>query len=101
MKLTITLQAGRASLHTNTVERLAKAARAKGNDVTIFFMADGVTCLAEPSLVALADDGVILSVCEHNRKQYGAPEGVDDVGYDSQYEFAGFVADADRTVGFF
>lgn len=101
MKVTITLQAGRASSHVNSVEQIAKAARAKGHDVTIFFMADGVTCLAEPKLMALADLGVVLSVCEHNRKQYDAPTDLPHVGYESQYEFAGFVADADKTVGFF
>ncbi|MBF0169544.1 MAG: hypothetical protein HQK87_00400 [Nitrospinae bacterium] len=101
MRLTITLQSGRASLHVNSVVRLAKAARTKGHAVTIFLMADGVTCLAEPSLLALAGEGVVLSVCEHNRSQYEAPAGIETVRYESQYEFAGFVADADRTVGFF
>jgi sulfur relay (sulfurtransferase) complex TusBCD TusD component (DsrE family) len=100
MKMTFTLHEGRGSAHVRTVVELVRAARRRGHEVTLFLMAEGVTCLADERLVALADIGVTLSVCEYNRKQYAAPEGVARVGYDSQYEFAGFVADADRVVGF-
>jgi len=100
MRLTLVLHASPDSAHVTTLIRLAREAKAKGHEVTVFAMSAGVGALARADFTALAAEGIQLTVCEHNRAQVKAPEGVDKVLYGSQYELAGYVQDGDRVVTF-
>ncbi|MBI5815707.1 MAG: DsrE family protein [Nitrospinae bacterium] len=100
MRLVLVIHSGPESHNTNSLVKMAKAARAKGHDVTVFAMSAGVGNLARADFTALAARGVNITVCEHNRSQFKAPEGIEGVTYGSQYELAGFVADGDKVVIF-
>ncbi len=88
------------SHNTASLVGLAKSARAKGSRVTVFAMSSGVGNLARKDFTALAADGVVITVCEHNRAENRAPEGIEGVKYGSQYDLAGYIADSDRVVSF-
>ena len=79
---------------------IARAALAKGHEVSIFIMARGVMLLSNAEFVSLVDEGAKVVVCEHNRGEYKAPEGIRGVEYGSQYDFATLVQDCDRLVSF-
>lgn len=101
MRLTLVLHKGLNSLAANTVIRLARAAREKGHDVTVFAMSEGVTNLMREDFLSLRSDGVEITVCEHNRAQYqGHAEEVEGVKYGSQFDLAGYVFDSDKVVSF-
>ncbi len=100
MKLTILLSAGPDSGIVSCLVGLAKAARAKGHEVVVFAMAAGVSNLAREDFTALVSDDVSITVCEHNRSQYKAPENVKDVKYGSQLDLAAYAQDCDRFISF-
>lgn len=100
MRLLMVLYTGFDSLGANSVVKLARSAKDKGHEVTVFAMAAGVTNLAREDFASLPSAGVNITVCEHNRAQYKAPEGVEGIKYGSQYDLAGYVYDADKVVSF-
>lgn len=100
MRLLMVLYTGFDSLGVNSVIKLARSARDKGHEVRVFAMAAGVTNLAREDFVSLLSAGVEITMCEHNRSQYKAPEGIEGVKYGSQYDLAGYVYDADKVVSF-
>lgn len=100
MKIVILLHEGVKSANGPAALALARSSRGKGHEVTIFAMSEGVTHLASKDFCSLVDDGVALTICEHNRKEYEAPEGVDQVTYGSQFDLAGYIQDADRVISF-
>ena len=100
MKFLFVLHAGVEKSAATTAIALAKEAKAKGNEVTLFAMSSGVTNLASEKFTSLAKEGVSITVCEHNRKEYVAPVEVEGVHYGSQFDLAGYVADSDRALFF-
>jgi sulfur relay (sulfurtransferase) complex TusBCD TusD component (DsrE family) len=76
-------------------ERLARAARARGLDVDVFFMAGAAVFAADPRAAALVEDGCEVVVCGTNFGERAAAPGV-LVG--SQDDHARMVARADRVV---
>ena len=100
MKILFVLHAGLEQSTAATAVALAKEAKAKGADVTLFAMSAGVTNLASEKFTALVKDSLSVTVCEHNRKEYATPESVEGVHYGSQFDLAGYVADTDRALFF-
>ncbi|VAX23908.1 hypothetical protein MNBD_NITROSPINAE01-537 [hydrothermal vent metagenome] len=100
MKLAMVIYTGPEQANTATLIGIARSARAKGNDVTVFAMSAGVRNLAREDFVKLADDGVKIAVCDHNRTGFNAPADVDGVSYGSQYDLAGYVNGCDRFLSF-
>lgn len=87
------------SENTHTVIRLAEAALRQGVEVHIYLMADGVYNIHIRELMALAEKGVQLALCERNAalRQAGRKEGI---LYGSQYDLAQMVQDVDRFLAF-
>lgn len=100
MRMTLVLHRGLNSLETNSVIKLARAARDKGHDVTVFIMSAGVTNLGRDNFLSLRSDGVEITVCEHNRAQYQGTGEVEGVKLGSQFDLAGYVYDSDKVVSF-
>lgn len=100
MKLAMLLYTGPDHHNTSSLIGFAKAARDGGHEVTVFAMADGVMNLVRKDFIGLAFDGVDLTVCENNRHEFSAPEGVQGVKYGSQYDLAGYVQDCDKLISF-
>ena len=100
MKILILLHKGFSSPMADAALKTARAAKAAGHETQVFAMSDGVTLLGREDFASLAKDGVAVTVCEHNRAQYKAPDKVAGVKYGSQYDLAGYVNDADRVVSF-
>ena len=100
MKIAILIHTGLDQGCARSAVGIAKAALAKGHEVTVFVMSAGVTLLADEAFTSLVGDGVNLTVCEHNRAEYKAPEGVEGVHYGSQYDLAGYVQECDRLISF-
>ncbi|VAX20793.1 hypothetical protein MNBD_NITROSPINAE03-1565 [hydrothermal vent metagenome] len=100
MKFTVLVHKGPDEAVVSSVIKIAKNARAKGHDVTIFAMAPGVMNLLRDDFTALIGDGVNITVCEHNRSQYKAPENIEGVKYGSQYDLAIYAQDCDRFISF-
>ena len=84
------------------VARLAHAARAQDNDVTIFAMDEGVAALAadRATVAALLDDEVVVIACGQSAHDRGLKEK--DVGctLGSQIDHAELAHKADRFLGF-
>ena len=100
MNFLFVLHAGLEKSSASTAIALAREAKAKGNDVTLFTMSAGVTNLSSENFTSLIKNGVSVTVCEHNRKEYATPEKVEGVHYGSQFDLAGYVADTDRALFF-
>lgn len=100
MKITFLLHAAPDSGTVSSLIGLAKAASAKGHEVTVFAMSGGVLNLAREDFTGLVSDGVSITVCEHNRSQYRAPENVEGVKYGSQYDLASYTKESDRFISF-
>jgi sulfur relay (sulfurtransferase) complex TusBCD TusD component (DsrE family) len=100
MNILILLHKGFSSPLADAAVKIALAVKEAGHETRVFAMSDGVTLLGREDFAKLAEEGVAVTVCEHNRAQYKAPEGVAGVKYGSQYDLAGYVQDADRVVSF-
>ena len=100
MKILFLIHKGFASPVADSAIKTARAALEAGHEVTVFIMAEGVTLLAREDFRSLAADGAQVTVCEHNRVQFQAPEGVEGVKYGSQYDLAGYIQDCERVVSF-
>lgn len=100
MRLTLVLHKGFNSLETSTVIKLARAAKDKGHEVTVFAMSTGVTNLGREDFMSLASAGIDITVCEHNRTQYQGQGEVEGIKCGSQFDLAGYVYDSDKVVSF-
>ncbi len=100
MRLLMLVHAGPESSVIGTVTGVAGESRAKGHEVTLFLMSTGVMNLAREDFVSLVGDGVNITVCEHNRKEYKAPSGIEGIRYGSQYDLATYMVDCDRFISF-
>ncbi len=98
MKLLILLHGGPNDNDSATAVRIAETAIEAGDEVSIFAMSAGVMNLAVDKFMDLLKSGVEISVCEHNRRGFKAPEGIEGIIYGSQFDLAGYVADSDRVV---
>ena len=98
-KLGILLTTSTESENTHTVVKIAEAAIAIGNEVSVFLMCDGVYNINDPRFKELANKGAKVIVCAHNaieRKQ----ERKDYVAWGSQYDNATIVKECDRFLAF-
>lgn len=86
--------------NTATLVGIARAAKARGDDVTVFGMSEGVRNLAHESFASLATQGIDIVVCDHNRAEFNAPDDVEGVNYGSQYDLSGYMNDCDRFLSF-
>jgi sulfur relay (sulfurtransferase) complex TusBCD TusD component (DsrE family) len=65
-KLGIFLSTSPEHENTHTVVKLAEAALARGHEVHIFIMCDGVHNAFVPSFEALVDKGARVILCSHS-----------------------------------
>jgi peroxiredoxin family protein len=81
---------------------LAHAARARGTEVAVFAMDDGVAALAEarPLVAAMLDDDVDVIACAQSAHVRGLGEDAVGVVLGSQDDHAAIVHKADRVVAF-
>lgn len=97
MRLAILLTSGFESQDKHTAYRVAEAALARGHQVELFLMEQGV--YSAPYLAGLSSRGASVVWCSHNAQQRGLPE-VPGVREGSQFDWAAMVAAGDRVVSF-
>ncbi len=97
VRLAILLSSGVDSQDCHTVLRLAEAALAGDNRVSLFLMDDGVYVARR--IARLSDIGAQVVWCSHNAQQRGLSP-VQGVVEGSQFDWASMVAEADRVVSF-
>jgi sulfur relay (sulfurtransferase) complex TusBCD TusD component (DsrE family) len=85
--------------NTNTVIKLAEAALAKGVEVRVFIMCDGVYNINNISFLQLVDKGAKICLCAQNLNERFQDE-TDDVEMGSQYDFAQYVGEVDKLLAF-
>ncbi|MEJ2183510.1 MAG: DsrE family protein [Nitrospirota bacterium] len=98
MKLGILVTTDR---HREHVLGLARAALARGHQVAVFSMDEGIRLLRDPEYRRLCGlPGVQMAFCDLSTKQYGvSKEGVPgEIVCGSQYDNARMMHDADRVV---
>ena len=109
MKFGMLLTGGVASEGARTALRLARAARAKGHDVELFLMDDGVYAVKRGKRTPVADElasliegGGVVALCALNAEQRGvtSDEAVPGVLFGSQYDLALLIGSADRFMSF-
>lgn len=100
MFFTFALHAGPNSTKTDTAIRLAGEAKKRGHEVNFFMMSEGVLNIALDKAKGLVDKGVKITVCDHNREELCAPDGMDIIEYGSQFDLAQFIAKSDRFLVF-
>jgi len=98
-KLGLLLTTSPEHANTNTVIKLAEAALAKGVEVRIFIMCDGVLNIHNISFLRLTDKGARICLCQQNLNERFQDE-TDDVTMGSQYDFAENVHEIDRLLAF-
>ena len=87
--------------HLDHVAGIARAARSKGHEVTIFTMDEGTKLLVNPGFSSLCKEpGVSMSFCDHaakhmNVKTEGLPQ---EIVCGSQYNNAVMIHNADRVI---
>jgi len=87
--------------HLQDIVGITNAAVAKGHNVTLFVMDEGIHLLGDPRFSELVrGDGVVMSYCDHNAQQHnlekeGLPEGVE---CGSQYNNSVMGHEADRII---
>ncbi|MFO0754363.1 MAG: DsrE family protein [Thermodesulfovibrionales bacterium] len=98
MKLGIFVNTDR---HPDELAGIARAARAKGHEVSIFFMDSGTRLLGEPGIRSLCSEGCVsLSFCDFDAKRFQVSvEGISgEIVCGSQYDNAVMVNKADRVI---
>ncbi len=98
MKIGILLTTSPENENTHTVIQLARAARARGHQVEIFLMADGVYNTQKKEFLELQKENVKIIVCAHNTQQRCIGETGATMG--SQYDLAGIAKNADLFLTF-
>ena len=99
-KLGFLLTTSPESENTHTVMQLAEAALARGVDVDIFIMCDGVHNAFEPRFEALVEKGARVVLCAHNLGERYRPKSEGAIVCGSQYDHAQLVHDVDRYLAF-
>lgn len=96
----LTTSPERADVHT--VIQLTRAARAQGRAVRIFVMCDGAYNLNTDEFQKLAIEGALISACSQNASERGVEEveGIPNLTWGSQYDFAQMTAECDRVISF-
>ncbi len=98
MKLGILVTTDR---HLDEVMGIAKAAAAKGHEVSIFNMDAGTRLLENPDFTALCNvKGISMSFCDHSAKRHGVKQdGIPaDIACGSQYNNAVMMHDAGKVI---
>ena len=98
-KLGLLLTTSPEHANTNSVIKLAEAALAKGVEVRVFLMCDGVFNIHNISFLQLTDKGAQVCLCQQNLNERFQDE-TDDVIMGSQYDFAQNVHEIDRLLAF-
>ncbi len=98
-KLGILLTTSPEHANTHTVIKLAEAGLAKGMEVRIFLMCDGVLNSNHLPFLHLLDRGAQICVCEQNLNERFQDE-TNGIKLGSQYDFACNVRDMDRLLAF-
>ncbi len=86
--------------NTHTVSKLAEAAIARGHEVDIFIMCDGVHNAFVPTFAALVDKGARVVLCSHNLAERQRPKIEGMIVCGSQYDHAQLVSTVDRYLAF-
>jgi sulfur relay (sulfurtransferase) complex TusBCD TusD component (DsrE family) len=86
--------------NTQTVSKLAEAAIARGHEVHIFIMCDGVHNAFVPAFAALVDKGARVVLCSHNLAERQRPKIEGTIVCGSQYDHAQLVSAVDRYLAF-
>lgn len=109
MKLGLLITAGPVHQEVRSALGLARAARAKGWEVDLFLMEDGVGCAkagarapVAQQLAQLLEQGVRVSLCAYNAelRGLGREEVVPGIVWGSQYDLAQIVSGCDRFLYF-
>lgn len=99
LKLGILLTTDPRHENTQTVIRLSETALARGAEVHIFLMCNGVYHAQDNRFQELAKLGAQLTVCGHNAKQRGVVKQP-PCTFGSQYDLAQIVSRVDRFLAF-
>jgi hypothetical protein len=86
--------------NTHTVGKLAEAALARGLEVHIFIMGDGVHNAFVPSFEGLVEKGARIVLCSHNLAERQRPKIEGTIVCGSQYDHAQLVGTVDRYLAF-
>ena len=98
--LGILLTTSPESENTHTVIKLAEAAIARGADVQIFLMCDGVHNAFDPGFEALLEKRVQIVLCSHSLGERRRPKIEGAILCGSQYDHAQLVHQVDRYLAF-
>lgn len=74
------------------------AAKAAGIEVSIFIMDDGCFLTKEPRFLALAKQGVSMTLCDHSFHEKGLTGKVEGVTHGSQFDHASIAHECDRFI---
>jgi len=88
------------SENTHTVINLAEAALARGVEVQIFLMCDGVHNAFEPRFEGLVEKGARIVLCTHSLGERHRPKLEGPIVCGSQYDHAQLVHGVDRYLAF-
>ncbi|MBI3328906.1 MAG: DsrE family protein [Nitrospinae bacterium] len=99
-KLGVLLTTSPESENTHTVIKLAEAAIARGSEVDIFIMCDGVHNAFDTRFEGLVAQGVRIVLCSHNLSERQRPKIEGAIVCGSQYDHAQLVHNADRYLAF-
>lgn len=97
MKLLILMVSNPYSADYNTLLKLAKHSLERGDDLHIFFMANGEYCLLQPEIKKLSEKGAKVYYCAHNATQRGInPESFAESS--SMYGLSKLIAKCDKII---
>lgn len=99
MTLAFLLSTGTAAADARTVIALARAALARGDDVRVFLMDDGVLAVRAPEFEELFRRGAEISLCAHSAGPRSIPRP-DWVVFGDQSDNAANFAECDRYLAF-
>jgi len=96
----LTTSPERADVHT--VIQLTRAARSQGREVRIFVMCDGAYNLNTDEFQKLGLEGASIWACSQNASERGVEEveGIPNLTWGSQYDFALMTGECDRVISF-
>ena len=86
--------------NSHTVRKLAEAAIARGHEVRIFIMCDGVHNAFVPAFEGLVENGIQIVLCSHNLAERQRPKLEGTIVCGSQYDHAQMVGQVDRYLAF-
>jgi len=87
--------------HLEAVAGIARAAVARGHEVTIFNMDAGTRLLSEPAFRVLCSvEGINMSFCDHSAKEDNVPtdDVPEDINAGSQFDNANMNHSCDRVI---